>query len=98
MRQPAKTLKDLRAAFRAVVGMRRFAVTERGYFALVPRGAKVGDEVVVFDRACVAFVVRRERESGEARFEMLGEAYVHGVMKGEVLEMGEVGWQNVTLY
>ncbi|KAE8822934.1 hypothetical protein PTNB73_07619 [Pyrenophora teres f. teres] len=91
IRQPVRTLKDLRAAFRAAMTMRRFAVTGKGYFALVPRGAQVGDEITVFDRACVPFVVRQERGAGgEDRFEMLGEAYVHGVMKGEVLDMEEL--------
>lgn len=99
VRKPAKTLEDLRTALRAAMTMRRFAVTRKGYFALVPRGAQVGDEIVVFDRACVPFVVRREgdKEKGD-RFELLGEAYVHGIMKGEALNRDEADFQDVTLY
>ena len=99
VRKPAKTLEDLRTALRAASTMRRFAVTRKGYFALVPRGAQVGDEIAVFDRACVPFVVRRERgkEKGD-RFELLGEAYVHGIMKGEALSRDDADFQDVTLY
>lgn len=84
-RKPAKTLEDLQTAVRAALKMRRFAVTEQGHFALVPRGAQVGDEIAVFDRACVPFVVRRKRDGFMNEFELLGETYVHGVMKGEIM-------------
>ncbi|RMZ69347.1 Heterokaryon incompatibility [Pyrenophora seminiperda CCB06] len=100
IRKPAKILEDLQAALRAAMTMRRFAVTKKGYFALVPRGTQVGDVITVFDRACVPFVLRRRRgEWGqEKKFELMGEAYVHGVMKGEVVGVEEVGFKDVTLY
>jgi hypothetical protein len=79
------------------VTMRRFAVTLRGYFALVPRGARVGDQVAVFMHAAVPFVVRRVREGVGSRYELLGEAYVHGVMHGEVMEMEDLKMEDVTL-
>ncbi|KAG9189865.1 hypothetical protein G6011_06733 [Alternaria panax] len=97
-RKPAKILEDLVTALRAACKMRRFAVTEKGYFALVPRGARVGDEVAVFDRACVPFVVRRkEYEAGGRKFELLGEAYVHGIMKGEIIGMEDIKLEDMTL-
>jgi hypothetical protein len=97
-RRPAKILEDLQTALRAALKMRRFAVTEKGYFALVPRGAQVGDELAVFDRACVPFAIRRKKADGDMKkFELLGEAYVHGVMKGEVMAMEDVELQDLTL-
>ncbi|KAF1841543.1 WD40 repeat-like protein [Cucurbitaria berberidis CBS 394.84] len=98
-RKPAKTLEDLRTALRAALKMRRFVITRRGYFALVPRGAKDGDEVVVFDRACVPFVVRKTLDDAgnTVGYKMLGEAYVHGIMKGEVMAMDDVKLEDVTL-
>ncbi|KAI4612820.1 uncharacterized protein J4E87_010083 [Alternaria ethzedia] len=97
-RKPAKTLEDLQTAYRAALKMRRFAVTEKGYFALVPRGAQVGDELAVFDRACVPFVIRKQQVEGVAeKFELLGEAYVHGIMKGEVLVKEDIELQDITL-
>jgi hypothetical protein len=97
-RKPAKTLEDLETALQAALKMRRFAVTEKGYFALVPRGAQVGDKLAVFDRACVPFVIRgRQAEGHRKKFELLGEAYVHGVMKGEVMAMEDIELQGITL-
>jgi hypothetical protein len=78
-RKPAKTLEDLRVAFRAALTMRRFAVTEGGYFGLVPRGTRVGDQVAVFRHAAVPFVVRRVGAGARNRYELLGEAYVMGL-------------------
>jgi hypothetical protein len=97
-RKPAKTFEDLQTALRAALKMRRFAITKKGYFALVPRGVQAGDEIVIFDRACVPFVTRRKmRDAEENKFELLGEAYVHGIMKGEVMETNDIELQDVTL-
>jgi hypothetical protein len=94
-RKPAKTLEDLRTAIRAALTMRRFAITEKGYFALVPRGTKEDDKIVVFEKASVPFVIRR-MESSDG-YELLGEAYVHGIMKGEVMDMPDLELEDVIL-
>lgn len=97
-RKPARTLEELQTALRAALKMRRFAVTKEGYFALVPRGAQIGDEIAAFDRACVPFVLRRKNgDSTGNEFELLGEAYVHGVMKGEVMDREDIELQDITL-
>jgi hypothetical protein len=96
-RKPAKTLEDLQIAYHSALKMRRFAVTKKGYFALVPRGARRGDEVAVLDRACVPFVVRRSEGLEGGGYELLGEAYVHGIMKGEVMDMQDIQLEDVTL-
>jgi hypothetical protein len=78
--------------------MRRFAITSKGYFALVPRGVQVNDAILVFDRACVPFILRNKMsDTGKNKFELLGEAYVHGTMKGEVMQMDEIELQDITL-
>jgi hypothetical protein len=98
-RKPAKTLEDLRTAIRSALTMRRFAITQKGYFALVPRGTRKGDVVVVFEKACVPFVVRNSlsKEGGARGYELLGEAYVHGIMRGEVMEMADSVLEDITL-
>ncbi|KAF2844983.1 HET-domain-containing protein [Plenodomus tracheiphilus IPT5] len=95
-RKPAKTLEDLNMAMIAAMKMRRFIVTEKGYYALVPRGAREGDQIVVFEGACVPFAIRR-LGVGKQEWEMLGEAYVHGIMHGEVLGVEGLEWQDVTI-
>ncbi|CAM1502335.1 Fc.00g043190.m01.CDS01 [Cosmosporella sp. VM-42] len=58
---------------------RRLAKTERGYLALVPGGAMVGDGLALFQGGRVPFVTR---EHGD-KCELIGGSYVHGIMYGE---------------
>lgn len=99
VRKPVQILEDMRISLNSALHMRRFAVTRKGFFALVPRGARIGDEVVVFDRYCVPFLLRRvdgKDEHGDV-FELLGETYVHGIMKGEAMGMHDLPLRDVTL-
>lgn len=114
-RKPAKILEDLESAMRSALTMRRFAITERGCLALVPRGSKEGDYLVVYEKACVPFVIRRtgemvliDTESSEMEIrrnlkverlanELIGEAYVHGVMQGQLLETPGFEFEDVVL-
>jgi hypothetical protein len=61
----------------------------------VPRGTRRGDEVVVFVGACVPFIVRGLKGGGAS--ELVGETYVHGIMRGEVMDMEDVRVGDVTL-
>jgi hypothetical protein len=92
-RQPQKTLEELRRSFVAAAHNRRFVVTDKGYFALVPRGARIGDSICVLERGHVPFVIR----PGGTRdgYEMLGESYVHGIMQGEVMEIEDILLEHV---
>ncbi|KAL2195290.1 heterokaryon incompatibility protein-domain-containing protein [Corynascus similis CBS 632.67] len=68
---------------------RCFGVTrEKGYFALVPPTAKVGDVVVLLVGGETPFVLRQNRQSETWSF--VGEAYVTGLMedKGGMLGVG----------
>jgi hypothetical protein len=98
-RKPAKTLEDLRTAIRSALTMRRFGITAKGYFALVPRGTHEGDEIVVFEKACIPFVVRKVNSDGRdgQKYLLLGEAYVHGIMQGEVMDMADSVLEDITL-
>lgn len=64
---------------------RRFVVTERGYHGLAPALARVGDVCCVVFGANTPFIVRPAAQRHQ-HFELVGEAYVHGVMKGEIFE------------
>ena len=67
---------------------RRMIRTQDGYLALVPGDTEVGDRVFLLKGGRVPVVLRR-REEG--RWEVVGEAYVHGVMKGEAWDEGTSG-------
>jgi hypothetical protein len=67
--------------------MWRFCLTERGYLGLAPITAQQGDKISVLYGADVPVILR---DSAPVRtgntFELIGPAYVHGFMDGEVLE------------
>lgn len=58
---------------------RSFVSTEKGYLGLAPSGTRKGDVLCVLRGGDVPFVLR-EKENGY--WELVGEAYVHGIMDG----------------
>ncbi|ROV96639.1 hypothetical protein VSDG_05603 [Cytospora chrysosperma] len=70
------------------LGGRVFFITRGGRMGIGPQDCKHGDGVAVLGGAHVPFVLRPERgwESGiDADVRLVGEAYVHGIMRGEVV-------------
>ncbi|KAH8811230.1 heterokaryon incompatibility protein-domain-containing protein [Xylogone sp. PMI_703] len=63
--------------------LRRLARTRKGHLCLVPSDTKAGDSVALFAGGRVPLIVRRDTG---ARFRLLGESYVHGIMNGEEWE------------
>jgi hypothetical protein len=71
---------------------RSFRVTDEGHIAMVPQLSEPGDAICVIYGAQVPFVLRRvtdglEEELG-VRYLLVGECYVHGMMDGEALRLG----------
>ncbi|KAK7193701.1 HET-domain-containing protein [Paraphaeosphaeria sporulosa] len=64
---------------------RRPFITSKGLLGLGPEDMRSGDVVVVVSGAEVPFILREAPEGG---YVLVGEAYVDGVMDGEVLSMG----------
>jgi hypothetical protein len=64
--------------------------TTGGYLDLGPRSTQVGDVVCVLFGGTVPFVLRRSGDD----FRLHGEAYVYGVMNGEVIDQLDAG--NIT--
>jgi hypothetical protein len=81
---------DMHEAFRETyAGRRMFATGEgKGGLGIVAEGARVRDEVWVLAGADVPFVLREGSEKGRRR--LVGEAFVCGVMGGEVVKGGKV--------
>jgi len=59
---------------------RSFATTQKGYLALVPAKATSGQLVCILRGGNVPFIMSQR---GDGYFELVGEAYVHGIMDGE---------------
>lgn len=76
---------------------RRLATTKTGWLALLPEYAQEGDITAVLF-GCSFPVVLRPVEG--CNFEYIGEAYVHGLMDGEaidLLQQGELREQSIVL-
>jgi Heterokaryon incompatibility protein (HET) len=69
---------------------RRFIVTQNGYYGLAPPTAREGDSCCVIFGARTPFIVRHVADLS-SHYEFIGEAYVHGMMKGEIVEMCAAG-------
>lgn len=61
---------------------RRIVVTKKGFYGLGPQLVRKGDVVAVFPGLRVPYVLRSVRGG----YKLVGAAYVHGVMRGEVLD------------
>lgn len=73
---------------------RKFGVTEKGRMGMLPRTTAPGDIVCVLYGSKVPVVLRKVPDA-EA-YQLVGEAYVHGIMKGEAVQDG-VAAQILTL-
>ncbi|OCK73952.1 HET-domain-containing protein [Lepidopterella palustris CBS 459.81] len=62
----------------------QFCCLEDGRLGWAPQYAKSGDMVVIFDGAVTPSVLRPARDG---TFQFIGECYMNGLMKGEVLQM-----------
>ena len=70
--------------FVRVARNRQFCVTKKGHIGWVPSGAEKGDKVCLLMGGQVPYVIRQHKKpKGEWMF--LGEAYIHGAMKGEAM-------------
>ena len=62
---------------------RRLGRGENGFLALLPGEAEVGDRIMLVKGGRVPLLLRRDEEG---LYRLVGEAYVHGIMDGEMFE------------
>lgn len=87
-------LETFKSQTHATLPDRRLGVTKRGYIGMFPGVVENGDGVFVVAGAGVPFILRGvcgQEGRGEGKmgqfYQLVGDAYVHGVMYGEVLGM-----------
>lgn len=72
---------------------RSFVFTERGYMGLAPDWCETGDVVAIMAGGTMPMVLRpvsqraNQREDGSTVFELVGEAYIHGIMDGQAFDV-----------
>jgi hypothetical protein len=59
---------------------RRLAALTNGLFALVPGSCRPGDRVFIAQGGRLPLIIRKRRRG---IYELIGDAYVHGIMHGE---------------
>ncbi|KAI1123638.1 HET-domain-containing protein [Nemania abortiva] len=74
--------KDIEESFRIAYFGRRLFRTAQGYFGIASQSIVPGDRAWLLAGARVPFVLKTADEDGE-RWQLVSEAYVHGVMRGE---------------
>lgn len=83
-RRAAKLFRDVQNSFDTVAQNSRLCTTKMGYIGLLPKFAKQGDRICILLGYHVLSVVRKGSMDGT---KLVGECYMHGIMKGEVLEL-----------
>lgn len=78
-------LREINDTVQRVCSGRRFASTTTGYMGLVPAESECGDIVSVLLGGQVPFILRKR----DNEYVLVGEAYVHGLMKGESMKIAE---------
>lgn len=87
-------VKDVKQQNANAVGNRTLVRLGNGLLGLANWSTQVGDEVWALAGSRVPFTLREECSDGpadESRYRLIGEAYVHGVMHGEVIEEDKMG-------
>ncbi|KAL9620352.1 MAG: hypothetical protein Q9160_005151 [Pyrenula sp. 1 TL-2023] len=70
-----------------MINGRRPCLTRKGYQGYAPDATRHGDLVALFLGAIVPFVIRpKDRSQDQSYFSLVGECYIHGVMKGEAFD------------
>jgi hypothetical protein len=87
---------DRKKLFRDLVMLcrpRRRCFTSTGFLGQVPLHAQEGDVIVIPIGSSVPFVLRPR----QARYQLVGQAYIHGVMMGEALQFSHLAKEEIEL-
>jgi hypothetical protein len=69
---------------------RRLVKTRTGYIGLASSTAKIGDSIVLCKGSNVPLILRQGKDD-ENSWQLVGDAYIHGIMHGEGFEEGNCG-------
>lgn len=73
------------------VAERRLGATGNGWLCLLPKAAEAGDRIYLVKGGRVPVVLRPCHDGDQEYMEFIGEAYVHGIMDGEMFDEGKCG-------
>ncbi|PLN80568.1 hypothetical protein BDW42DRAFT_170737 [Aspergillus taichungensis] len=84
-------------SLRQALSGRSFFASEAGYVGIGPGDLREGDLVVVLLGVRTPFILREAGLGSDRYFEILGDAYVEGLMYGEVLEKPGVEYRDFVI-
>ncbi len=101
IRNDAKKWADASSCARKILEYRRLATTRKGYLGVVPAGARSGDVVAILGGSEMVVILRTADEDLQSNlYRVVGLAYIHGLMDGEIIGMvraGKVRVQDIEL-
>ncbi|CAH0017910.1 unnamed protein product [Clonostachys rhizophaga] len=90
----------------AIIGKRTLFTTSDGYLGLGPSTMAPGDAVYVIAGGCTPFILRErpgditsssDEPEAKPEYSLIGEAYVHGLMNGEIMRCEGMEWANIRI-
>lgn len=73
------------------LGGRRLFRTQRGYIGVGRRNTRIGDFVTVLHGGWVPYIVRLVSKDAGAYCTLVGDSFVHDIMRGQIYDMEEEG-------
>jgi len=65
---------------------RQSSSTLSGYFGWAPLNSELNDKICIFQSYPIQFMIR---PAALGDFELIGDAYVHGLMEGEAMRLSD---------
>jgi hypothetical protein len=95
-RKAGETFQEIRKVFRRVLQNRRLGILGNGLLGLFPRHSQSGDIVCVIFSFAVP-VLLRPVANMNGKFQLVGECYVHGIMRGEAVDSTKGHYDEIIL-
>lgn len=75
----------------------RVCLSRRGFAGIVPTITQLGDLVCIFHGSSMPFLLRKSEER-EGHYRLIGQSYINGMMREELLSFKGVEELDVRLY
>lgn len=82
------------AATNRIMRFRRLFLTDGNYIGLRAQSTQIGDQVWLVSGPSTPFILRPMQNS---RYRLIGEAYVHGIIRGEAVATGSIRFGDIEL-
>ncbi|KAE9373588.1 hypothetical protein N431DRAFT_407221 [Stipitochalara longipes BDJ] len=93
-KQLERVFDDISESFRVAYSCRRLFRTKKNYLGIAAQSLEKGDGVWVLAGAAVPLILRPAKDGG---WTLVGEAYIHGIMNGEVVKLAGKEFRQIEL-